>query len=354
MWSPHLLEITPRMKFSLLTCLCLSAILLAAQSVHAAQNLSIYWTDVEGGAATLIVTPAGESILVDSGNPGGRDSKRIFEIADKTAHLKQIDVLITTHYHIDHFGGAAEVAGMIPIKTVYDNGVFEGGTEKPSDKYKLFPTDKRLVINPGDEIPLKQAEGAPRLSIKCLGTRQTFIPAPNDAAACPDCAGAKRKTEDKSDNANSVVLLLSFGDFRFFLAGDLTWNVEEKLVCPVNLAGTVDVYQVTHHGLDISNNPLVVKSLKPTVAIMSNGTTKGCGAETCTTLKATPSIQAVFQIHKNLRKDSEHNTSDDLIANLDEKCDGNFIQLNVDAAAKSYTVSIPAKKLEKTFKTQAR
>jgi competence protein ComEC len=345
------LETTLRMKFSLLACICIAACSFAA---HAAQNLSIYWADVEGGGATLIITPAGESILVDSGNPGGRDSKRVFEIADKTVHLKQIDILITTHYHIDHFGGAAEIAGMIPITTVYDNGVFEGGTEKPSDKYKLFPTDKRLVINPGDEIPVKQADGGPQLSIKCIGTRQTFIPAPAGAEPCLDCAGAKRKTEDKSDNANSVVLLLSFGDFRFFLAGDLTWNVEEKLVCPVNLVGTVDVYQVTHHGLDISNNPLVVKSLKPTVAIMSNGTTKGCGAETCTTLKATPSIQAVFQIHKNLRKDSEHNTTDDLIANLDEKCEGNFIQLTADATAKTYTVSIPAKKVEKTFKMQAR
>jgi len=340
------------MNFRLLaTWICFAAI---SFSVHAAQNLDIYWTDVEGGAATLIVTPAGESILIDSGNPGGRDSKRIFEIADKTAHLKQIDILITTHYHIDHFGGAAELAGMLPIKTVYDNGVFEGGTEKPSDKYKLFPTEKRAVINPGDEVPVKQADGAPHLSIKCIGTRQTFMAAPADAVPCPDCAGAKRKPDDKSDNANSVVLLLTYGDFRFFAAGDLTWNVEEKLVCPVNLVGTVDVYQVTHHGLDVSNNPLVVKALKPTVAVMSNGISKGCGAATCDTLKATPSIQAVFQIHKNLRKDSEHNTPDEFIANLDEKCEANFIHLSADAAAKTYTVSIPAKKVEKSFKMQIR
>ncbi|MEI6235379.1 MAG: MBL fold metallo-hydrolase [Planctomycetota bacterium] len=327
---------------------------LVSFTVRAAQKLEIYWTDVEGGAATLIVTPAGESILIDTGNPGGRDAKRIFDIADKAAHLKQIDFLITTHYHIDHFGGAAELAGMIPIKTVYDNGVFEGGTEKPSDKYKLFPTDKRAVINPGDELPLKQVDGLAPISIKCIGTRQTFMAPPKDAVPCPTCAGAKRKAEDKSDNANSVVVLLSFGDFRFFSAGDLTWNVEEKLVCPVNLVGTVDVYQVTHHGLDISNNPLVVSSLKPSVAIMSNGTTKGCGAETCATLKATPSIQAVFQIHKNLRKDSENNTPDEFIANLDAKCEGHFINLSADAAAKTYTVAIPAKLVSKTYKMQAR
>ncbi len=185
-------------------------------------KLEVYWADVEGGGATLIVTPAGESILIDSGNPagpkdseraGGSDARRIFEVADKTAHLKQIDFLVTTHYHIDHFGGAAEIAGMLPIKSVYDNGVFDGQTEKPSDKYRLFSAEKRSVINPGDELPLKQADGAPKLSIKCIATRQKFIDAPKDAIACPDCAGAKRKGEDKSDNANSVVLLISYGDF---------------------------------------------------------------------------------------------------------------------------------------------
>ncbi len=341
------------MKLSLLAAALICAIVLSP-AANAAQKLDIYWADVEGGGATLIVTPAGESILIDSGNPGGRDAKRIFDIADKTAHLKQIDFLITTHYHIDHFGGASELAGMLPIKTVYDNGVFEGGVEKPTDKYKLFPADTRAVINPGDELILKQVDGAPRVSIKCLGTRQKFMDPPKDTAPCPDCAGAKRKAEDKSDNANSVVLLLAFGDFRFYAGGDLTWNMEEKLVCPVNLAGTVDVYQVTHHGLDVSNNPVLLKMLKPTVAIMSNGTTKGCAGETCDTLKSIPSIQAVFQIHKNLRKDSEHNTSDEFIANLDEKCDANFIQLSADAVAKTFTVSIPAKKVEKTYKTQGR
>ncbi|HLX59683.1 MAG TPA: MBL fold metallo-hydrolase [Planctomycetota bacterium] len=321
-------------------------------SLRAAQNLEIYWADTEGGAATLIVTPAGESVLIDSGNAGGRDAKRIFEIADKSAHLKQIDYLITTHYHGDHFGGAADLAGMIPIKSVYDNGTFDGQTERPSKQYSLFPAEKRAVINPGDEIPLKQAGGTPAVQLKCIGARQKFIKAPKDAKPCADCAEPKRKAEDKSDNANSIVMLLSFGDFRFFAGGDLTWNVEEKLVNPVNLVGTVDVYQVTHHGLDISNNPLVVKTLQPTVAVMSNGTTKGCDAETVATLKSVPSIQAVFQIHKSLKK--TENAPDEFIANLEAKCDGNCIALRVDEDAKGYAVSIPATKMEKKFKTQAK
>ena len=133
-----------------------------------------------------------------------------------------------------------------------------------------------------------------------------------------------------SDNANSIVTLLSFGDFRFYEGGDLTWNMEHDLATPTNRAGTVDVFKVTHHGLDLSNNPVLVKALAPTVAIMSNGTTKGCEPETFATLKSTPSIQAIFQIHKNLRKDGDvNNTSDDHIANLEKDCLGNDIEMSV-------------------------
>jgi beta-lactamase superfamily II metal-dependent hydrolase len=335
-----------------------------ATIVHAAarNTLDIYWTDVEGGAATLIVTPAGESILIDSGNPGVRDPGRIFDTASKAAGLKKIDYMITTHMHIDHFGGAAELAQLIPIGTVYDNGIPEQSPDNnPNDRtwpltikpYREMPVEKRVVIHPGDTLPLRQKPGTPKMTVRCLGAKQQFHhPANARLAANPDCADAKLKEKDTSDNANSIVTLVEFGDFQFFVAGDLTWNVEKDLVCPANLAGTVDVYQVTHHGLDVSNHPLVVRSLAPTVAIMSNGTQKGCGPETFATLKGSPSIQAIYQIHKNLRKDSEINTSTECIANLEAKCQGNRIQLSVDPTAKSYTVSIPATGHRRTFQTK--
>src|SRR5262249_37931853 len=145
-----------------------------------------------------------------------------------------------------------------------------------------------------------------------------------------------------SDNANSIVSLLEYGPFRFFVGGDLTWNMESQLVCPQNLVGTVDVYQVDHHGLDLSNNPLLVRTLAPTIAIMSNGTQKGCGAETFKTLKETPSIQAIYQIHRNLREDSENNTSSECIANLQPNCQAQYIKLSVEPSGHAYTVSIPA------------
>ncbi|HVX60712.1 MAG TPA: MBL fold metallo-hydrolase [Pirellulales bacterium] len=336
--------------FTLLLTSC--ALAPAAASAGAKdQRLDVYWIDVEGGAATLIVTPAGESVLVDAGNPGRRDPQRIFDAAVKVAGLRRIDYLVTTHYHRDHFGGAATLASMLPIHTVYDNGEFEGGRERPDREYLSFPAQRRLVIQPGDEIPLKAAAPtAPKLSLKCLAARQTFIDSPDGE---PDngaiCSDFRPKDRDGSDNANSVALLLSFGEFQFFDGGDLTWNMEHKLVCPKNLVGEVDVYQATHHGLDASNNPLVVRSLRPAVAVINNGTTKGCQPDTFQTLKSAPSMQAIYQLHRNLRPDSQNNVADEYIANLEADCQGNLIKLSVDPAAERYTVSIPARGHERTF-----
>ncbi|MEX2142479.1 MAG: MBL fold metallo-hydrolase [Pirellulales bacterium] len=313
-------------------------------------RLDIYWIDVEGGAATLIVTPAGESVLIDTGNPGVRDPERIFETAVKTAGLREINHLIVTHYHRDHFGGASQLAKLIPIRTVYDNAEFEGQREFPTQDYKDFKAEKRVQIKPGDGLKLTQPEGnGANLVFRCLATRQQ-VHKTGTAAENECCKDAQRKPIDLSDNANSVVMLLEFGPFRFFDGGDLTWNIEEKLVCPVNLVGKVDVYQSTHHGLDQSNNDVLVKSLEPIVAVFNNGTTKGCEPMSFATLKETPSVKAIYQVHKNLRPDgATNNAPDEFIANHEKECKGNHIKLSVAPDGKNYTVFVPATKHERTY-----
>jgi competence protein ComEC len=344
---------TMRLLSLLAICLCATT----AFAGSADKRLDVYWIDVEGGAATLIVTPLGESVLIDSGNAGHRDPSRIVKVATEVAKLRQIDHLITTHYHSDHFGGASTLATLLPIKNVYDNGKFETQKEFPTKDYLEFKCDKRVTLNPGDKIPLADLQtkkDAPAPSLQCLGTRQKFLePAVSARDNTDVCASAKTKDRDGSDNANSVVMLLTFGKWRFFDAGDLTWNVEEKLVCPKNLVGKVDVYQVTHHGLDASNNPLVLRSLEPTVAIMNNGTTKGCMPEVFATLTEQKSIAAIYQMHKNLRDDgATNNVADEYIANAAKDCTGEYVHLSVDPDGKTYTVSIPANQHKRTFKTR--
>jgi hypothetical protein len=204
------------------------------------------------------------------------------------------------------------------------------------------------------------------VNLTCLATRQQVYkalatnpfrgePAGKDAAGGPNecCKDAQQKPIDRSDNANSVVMLLEFGPFRFFDGGDLTWNIEEKLVCPANLVGKVDVYQSTHHGLDQSNNDVLVKSLEPIVAIFNNGTTKGCEPMSFAVLKELPSVKAIYQVHKNLRPDGEKNNApDEFIANHEKECKGNHIKLSVAPDGRSYTVSVPSTKHERTYQVR--
>jgi beta-lactamase superfamily II metal-dependent hydrolase len=313
------------------------------------KKLDIYWVDVEGGAATLIVTPAGESVLVDAGNPGGRDPQRIHKVATEVAGLKQIDHLVITHLHVDHYGGVAELAELMPIKNLYENGV-DSAPEKEQKHaavaaFQAAKVAKRVPIKVGSKLPVKG------VNLLVRGARQEFDNA-KAGRKNPACAELTQKDPDKSDNANSVVLSLDFKGWKFFDAGDLTWNMEEKLVCPKITLPEVDVFQSTHHGLDQSNNPVVVRSLRPKVAVFNNGPKKGCQPGAFASVKALAGVEAIYQVHKNLVA-PDSNTSPERIANAEEKCAGNYVKLSVDPNGKKYTVSVPATGHEQTFTTKS-
>ena len=322
-------------------------------------TLDVYWVDVEGGGGTLIVTPAGESILIDTGMPGGRDPGRIHKAATGIAGVKQIDHLIVTHFHIDHFGGAAELSQKMPIKNVWDNGIPERDPDGRANSsfllrikpYRNMIVGKRHVIRPGTELPLKQVPGQPEVRVRCMAAMQKFVDAPKGTPRNPLTDQVKWIKEDTTDNANSIAVMVELGGFRFWDGGDLTQNTEARLVTPHNRVGTVDVYQVNHHGLDYSNNAVFVQSLAPTVSVMNNGVTKGCGASSFAALKSA-NPKAMYQVHKNLRADIENNTADEYIANLTRDCDAHHIHMSVAPDGQQYTLRIPANGHSRTFKTR--
>ena len=337
---------------------------LMARADQKTKTLDAYWIDSEGGGSTLLVTPAGESVLIDSGNPGGRDPARIVAAA-KAAGVTRIDYFLLTHFHGDHFGGIAEVAQQIPIGTIYQRAIPAGDPDgKPQS---TFPTQikpfreiaaKRESLAPGVVIPLRATEGSPVLTLRCLAADKQIIKPTADTASNP--LTGTSKDVPGSDNDNSAVFLLTFGGFKFFDGGDLTWNYEAQLVTPKNLVGPVDVYQTNHHGLNVSNNPLLIQSLAPSVAVMNNGPVKGGTPEGFAAL-ATVKLQALYQVHRSMNVPAATNAPDEFIANLVDvrgpeavKCTANLIKMSVAADATHYTISIPANGHSRTYATAAK
>jgi len=314
--------------------LCASAV---AGAEPGARPLRIVLVDVEGGGATLIATPAGESILIDCGSPcpDARDAKRIAAAASALG-IERIDHLIITHYHSDHIGGIGQLAERIPIAAFYDRGPCDALPEDSNfasywaDYRKASDGKKRTSLSAGDWLPLARGT-APPVEIRCVAARREVI-----GGATP-CTEHKRDPLDASDNAESLAFLIRFGGFRLFHGGDITRNVEHDLVCPKDRIGTVDLYYVTHHGLPLSNHPLLVRALDPTVAVMANGARKGGHPLVHKALKACPSFQAVWQCHENLA-DKDANPAPEFIANKGAACEGIPIVVDVDAGAGAFSV----------------
>ena len=336
-----------RMLLPLVLLIVATSAIVAQRSNSARRALEIFYVDVEGGAATLIVTPAGESILVDTGWPGfdGRDATRI-EKAMKAAGITAIDHLITTHYHTDHYGGIPELAKRVKVNHFYDHGSM---TSLAEDKdfaakyaaYRAAAKDQTITLNPGSSITLKQAAGTPPVYLQVLASRGETVPSKMMAGKpSAECASATQQSEDKSDNARSVVFRLRYGAFDFLDTGDLTWNIEHKLVCPQNLIGEIDLYQVGHHGMNTSNNTAMLRSIKPAVAIMNNGPRKGGHPDTVKALRELPTLKDLWQVHRNVTSAAEQNAPEEFIANLDQENDAaHLIRVSVDAAKKTFTVT---------------
>jgi competence protein ComEC len=283
------------------------------------KTLDIVFIDVEGGQATLFVSPSGESMLIDAGWPGfdGRDADRIAAAAS-AAGVSRIDYLVITHYHRDHVGGVPQLAAKLPIGRFVDHGPNLEREEGQIELAKIYDAVRKdaphMVVAPGDRIPIAG------LDVRVVSAAGEVLQRalPGGGTANPLCRAFVPRDPDSTENARSLGVVVQYGRFRALDLGDLTWNKERDLVCPSNLLGPIDVYLTTHHGLSASGPPVIVHALAPRVAVMNNGARKGGSRETWQIVRDSPGLQDIWQLHYAIEGGPAHNAPASFIANLDE------------------------------------
>jgi competence protein ComEC len=325
-------------------------------------DLQVYFVDVEGGQSTLFVAPDGENLLVDTGMPDSRnpaaprDASRIAAMC-KLAGVTKIDNLLVTHYHIDHVGGLPQLVAKIPVGRFIDHGInresaaVEGGTATVASwtAYQNVLADghaEHLVVKPGDVLPLN----AFHVQVVSGDGEVIDKPLASGGEPNPACGSSPLKDAEGTENDRSLGLVITFGKLRILDLGDLTWNKERGLMCPVNKIGKFDVYVVSHHGLARSGSPALVNAIAPRVAIMDNGPHKGGDPATFETIQGSSRLKDLWQLHTADVPEAK-NSAESRIANLPGPDAANYIKLtghldgsfSVTNGRTGQTVDYPAK-----------
>jgi competence protein ComEC len=320
--------------------LLLSALFNVTSSVSAAQSgsqdsangqLRVFFIDVEGGQSTLFVTPAGQSLLIDTGWAGNdyRDADRIVAAA-KQAGLSRIDYVLFTHYHNDHVGGVSQLVSRIPVGTFIDHGpnreLNSEVTVHGYEEYqKVLATgkSKHLVAHPGEVLPI---QGMSALVISADGN---LIADALPGAGQPNqfCAASETRATDQTENSRSLGIEVTFGKLKILDLGDLTWDKEMQLMCPANRLGRVDIYVVSHHGWYQSSSPALVDAIHARVAIMDNGAKKGGSTPTLQTIAKAPGLETLWQLHFSEEGGMANNTAEKYIANPEGPDAGHYLEV---------------------------
>jgi beta-lactamase superfamily II metal-dependent hydrolase len=330
-----------------------------AAGAQGRKSLEVYFVDVEGGQATLVVSPSGESMLIDAGFPGARDGERIAAAA-RDAGLSQIDVFLNTHFHADHFGSMPDLVTRIPVRTFVDHGETVETGERAQASFRTYTAvrdrGRHVVVKAGDRVPIKGLD----VQVVIASGSVAGATRAGTGRENPYCKGAELRAVDPTEDASSVGTVIRYGKFRMIDLGDLTWNKEMLLACPNSLVGPVDVYVSTRHGLNGAGLPALVHALRPRVTIINNGADKGASREHFLTIRSVPGLEAIWQIHYSQPRAATAqlgetgdqggpslNTAEAHIANLDTTT-AHLLRLSADEDG-SFTVMNPRQGYKKRY-----
>jgi len=333
------------MLLSLRRC-ALLVLLAAGICLGSGRTLDLYVIDVGQGNATLLVSPSGKAMLYDD---GPRKTAGNVMAVMKEAGVKELDYIVISHYHEDHFGGTAEIAGKFKVGTFADHGAsveaakseewwktlkgsqYKDGMGRAYDELygqytKTTAQGRHLVVKAGDKIAFQGVE----TQAVCAAGKRISKPLKGAGEPNPACAGIESRLEDYGEDGQSIGLLFTLGKFRFIELGDLSWNLSNALFCPNNPIGAVDAYVITHHARSYpkeagelswswSSCPKSeVWGLRPRIAIGSLGS----GApirrpDALEVVHASPGLEDLWQTRVvTVGAEKEYNAPEQFIANM--------------------------------------
>jgi hypothetical protein len=346
----------------------------------AAPAAGIYMIDVGQGNAVLLVSPSGETMLMDTGARFAAD--RVIGFM-RDIGVKQLDYLLISHFEEDHMGAATALAEKIPIRAFVDHGENvtygkslewwkqrrapwirpDGGQriDATYDAYRQVRAKARhIAVKCGDRIPIQGVDAV----VVSSGGQVLTKPLPGAGAPNSACAGVERRAEDDAEDGQSVGVLISYGKFRAVNLGDLTWNNANALFCPRNLLGPVDAYVVTHHAQSLPRDlggyyrglsccpPSELNGLRPRVALLTLGSQghKLGTSEAIDTVRKSPGLEDLWQTQKIVAGGEQgHNSADDFIANIGGKSDRTgYIKLSANRDG-SFTATNSRNGFSKTY-----